>query len=83
MQNYFFFGPALAGLGQGKPRLRWVDNVRKVATSLGVRDWQASARDRGQWRAVVEAAVGLRPCSANRVRERVSLLVLRWYFFRV
>ena len=25
----------------------------------GVRDWQVSARDRGQWKAVVEAAVGL------------------------
>ena len=39
--------------------MRWVDHVREDATSLGVRDWQGSARDRGQWKAVVEAAVGL------------------------
>ena len=44
---------------QGRPRLRWVDNTRQEATSLGVRNWQVSARDRGQWKAVVEAAVGL------------------------
>ena len=39
--------------------MRWVDNVRQDATSLGARDWQVSARDRGQWKAVVEAAVVL------------------------
>ena len=43
----------------GRPKMRWVDNVRQDASSLEVRDWQASARDRGQWKAVLEAAVGL------------------------
>ena len=54
--------PARGRMGrrpQGRPRLRWVDNVRQDVTFLGVRDWQVSARDRGQWKAVVEAAVGL------------------------
>ena len=53
------YGRAMGRRPQGRPRLRWVDNVRQGATSLGVRDWQAAARDRGQWKAVVEAAVGL------------------------
>ena len=44
---------------QGRSKLQLVDNVRQDATSLGVRDWQISARDRGQLKAVVEAAVGL------------------------
>ena len=39
--------------------MRWVDNVRQDVTSLGVRDWQDSTRDGGQWKAVVEAAVRL------------------------
>ena len=29
-----------------RPRMRWVDNVRQNATSLGVRHWWVSARDR-------------------------------------
>ena len=52
-------GRAMGRRPQGRPRMRWVDNVRQDASSLGVRDWQVSARDRGQWKAVVEAAVGL------------------------
>ena len=43
----------------GRPRMRWVDNVRQVAISLGVRDWQAAALNRGRWKDLVEAAVGL------------------------
>ena len=41
-------GRAMERRPQVRPRLRWVDNVRQDATSLGVRDWQISARDRGQ-----------------------------------
>ena len=39
--------------------IRWVDNVRQDVTSLEVRDWQSSTSDGGQWKAVVEAAIGL------------------------
>ena len=53
------YGRAMGRRPRGRPRLLWVDNVRQDATSLGVRDLQASARDRGQWKAVVEAEVGL------------------------
>ena len=52
------YGRALGRRPQGRPRRRWVDNERQDATSLGVRDLQGLARDRGYWKAVVEAAVG-------------------------
>ena len=44
---------------QGRPRMRWVDNARQDAMSLGVKDWQAVALDRRQWKDLVDAAVGL------------------------
>ena len=44
---------------QGRPRVRWVDNVRQDATSLRARDWEASARDHDRWKALVEAEVEL------------------------
>ena len=45
------YGQAMGRRPQGKPRMRWVDNVRQDATYLRVRDWQISARDCGQWKA--------------------------------
>ena len=59
------YGRAMGRRLQGRRRMRW------VATFLGVRDWQVSARDRGQWKAVLEAADGFRPCCADGVRVRV------------
>lgn len=53
------YGRAMARLPQGRPRMRWVDNVCQDAATLGVWDWQGSARNRGQSKTVVEAAVGL------------------------
>ena len=32
------YGRAMERRPQGRPRMRWVDNVRQDATSLGVRD---------------------------------------------
>ena len=52
-------GRAAGRRPQGRPRMRWVDNVRQDAISLGVRDWQAAALDRRRWKDLVEAAVGL------------------------
>ena len=53
------YGRAGGRRPQGRPRMRWVDNVRQDAQTLGVRYWEATAIDRGQWRAWVAAAVGL------------------------
>ena len=53
------YGRAMGRWPQGKPRMRWVHNVHQDATSLGARDWQVSARDRRQLKAVVEAAIEL------------------------
>ena len=43
----------------GRPRMRWIDGVRRDALVLGVADWQREALDRVRWREVIEAAVGL------------------------
>ena len=53
------YGRAAGRRPQSRPRMRWADNVRQDAISLGVKDWQAAALDRGLWRDLVEAAVGL------------------------
>ena len=52
-------GRATGRRPQGRPRMRWVDYVRQDAISLGVRDWQAAALDRGRWKDLVGVAVGL------------------------
>ena len=63
-------------MAQVRSRMRWDDNVRQDATSLGVRDLQGSARDRGQWKDVVEAAVGLQTleCQRNGMEWKILLL---------
>ena len=53
------YGRAAGRRPQGRPRMRWVDNVRQDAISLGVRDWQTAALGRGRWKNLVEAAVKL------------------------
>ena len=40
----------------GRPNLRWIDGVTKVAEILGVRNWRARARDRDDWRRLLESA---------------------------
>jgi len=40
----------------GRPNLRWIDGVRKDAEKLGVRNWRARARDRDDWRRLLELA---------------------------
>ena len=53
------YGRAVGRRPQGRPRMRWADNVRQDAISLGVRDWQTAALDRDRWKDLVEAAVKL------------------------
>ena len=40
----------------GRPNLRWIDGVTKDAEKLGVRNWRARARDRDDWRRLLESA---------------------------
>ena len=44
---------------QGRPRLRWVDNVSADAGRLGVPDWRLAAQDRAGWRRTCDAALAL------------------------
>jgi hypothetical protein len=46
----------------GRPRRRWVDNIRMDLgeVRLGDVDWICLAQDRNRWRALVEAVMNLR-----------------------
>jgi hypothetical protein len=46
----------------GRPRRRWVDNIRMDLREIGWdgRDWIELAQDRDQWRSVVNTVMNLR-----------------------
>jgi hypothetical protein len=46
----------------GRPRHRWVDNIKIDLTEIGWdgRDWLELAQDRDQWRALVNTVMNLR-----------------------
>jgi hypothetical protein len=46
----------------GRPRRRWVDSIRMDLTEIGWddMDWIDLARDRDQWRALVNTVMNLR-----------------------
>jgi hypothetical protein len=46
----------------GRPRLRWVDNIRMDLLELGwgELDWIGLAQDRKRWRALVNSVMNLR-----------------------
>jgi hypothetical protein len=46
----------------GRPRCRWVDNIRMGLGEVGwgVVDWIGLAKDRNRWRAVVNSVLNLR-----------------------
>jgi hypothetical protein len=45
----------------GRPRYRWVDNIRMYLAEIGWgdMDWIDMAQDRDQWRALTNASVNL------------------------
>ena len=46
---------------QGRPRRRWVDNIRMDLQEVGCgyMDWIGLAQDRGTWRTLVSAVMNL------------------------
>ena len=46
----------------GRPRRRWVDNIRMDLQEVGCgyMDWIGRAQDRGRWRTLVSAVMNLR-----------------------
>ena len=46
----------------GRPRLRWVDNIRMDLQEVGCgyMDWIGLAQDRDKWRTLVSAVMNLR-----------------------
>ena len=64
------YGRAEGRRPQGRPRMRWVDNVCQDAISQGVRDWQAAALDRRRRKDLVEAAVKLQALLYQRSKSK-------------
>jgi hypothetical protein len=46
----------------GRPRRRWLDNIRMYLVEVGggVVDWNGLAQDRDRWRALVNVVMNLR-----------------------
>jgi hypothetical protein len=46
----------------GRPRLRWIDNIKMDLLEIGVSvlDWIGVAQDRYRWRALVNSVMNLR-----------------------
>ena len=66
----------------GRPRRRWVDNVRmdQQEVGCGYRDWIGLAQDRDRWRTIVSAVMNLRvPWNAgNFLTSCKSVSFSRW-----
>ena len=46
--------------GAGRPRLRWMDNMREDLRRMGVINWRIRAHRRDNWKMVVKEAKVLR-----------------------
>jgi hypothetical protein len=55
-------GKPVGKIPLGRPRCRWVDNVRMDLREVGWGDvdWIGLAKDRNRWRAVVNSVLNLR-----------------------
>jgi hypothetical protein len=41
---------------QGRPKYRWVDNIKQDICHMKIKNWLACVQDRGKWKEVVEKA---------------------------
>jgi hypothetical protein len=64
----------------GRPRCRWIDNIKKDLLEIGVNvvDWIGLAQDRYRWRALVNSKMNLKMLGNYRVAAQLvaSQLVL-------
>jgi hypothetical protein len=64
----------------GRPRRRWIDNIKKDLLEIGVNvvDWIGLAQDRHRWRALVNSVMNLRvPYNAGHYRVAAQLVASR------
>jgi hypothetical protein len=63
----------------GRPRRRWVDNIRMdlVEVGWGAVDWVHLAQDRNRWRALVNSVLNLRvPYHAGKLSSGLTTVGL-------
>ena len=58
--NRFLVGKPEGKRPLGRPRRRWVDNIRLQEVGCGYMDWIWLAQDRDGWRMLVSAVMNLR-----------------------
>jgi hypothetical protein len=66
----------LVGKPEGRPRRRWVDNIKMDLREIGWdgMDWIDLAQDRDHWRAVVNTVINLRvPSNAGKLLSGAQL----------
>jgi hypothetical protein len=64
----------------GRPRRRWIDNIKNDLLELGVSvvDWIGLAQERYRWRALVNSVMNLRvPQNAGNYRVAAQLVASR------
>jgi hypothetical protein len=44
-------------VSEGRPPVRWLDNVQQDLQTLGVRNWEEIALDRIWWKGIVKAVL--------------------------
>jgi hypothetical protein len=68
----------------GRPRRRWVDNIRMDLGEVGLdaMDWIGLAKDRNRWRADVNSVLNLRvPSNARKLSHGLTSSGLSSIFF--
>jgi hypothetical protein len=57
----------------GRPRNRWEDAIhRDAANLLRIRNWEAAARDKGEWRKKVGEAMARKQTEAPKKKKTMS-----------
>jgi hypothetical protein len=56
----------------GRPRIRWMEDVITDIRKMGISGWKERARNRDQWRRIVEEAKAHQGCSAEEKNWRLS-----------
>jgi hypothetical protein len=75
-----FFICRCSYLPLGRPRRRWIDNIKMDLLEIGlsVVDWIGLAQDRYMWRALVNSGMNLRvPYNAGNYREAAQVVASR------
>jgi hypothetical protein len=71
-RNAYRLGKPEGKRSLGRPRRRWVENIRMDLAEAGL-DWIGLAQDRNRWRALVNSVLNLRvPLNAGKLSSGLT-----------